>query len=268
MTLISSVSGIRGTVGGKPAKNLTPIDVVLFTSSFAFLIQSKYDFDCSLIVGRDARKSGPMIQELVMNTLIGMGIKVFDIGLTTTPSLEMEILRKKSQGGIIITASHNPENWNALKLLNSRGELISVKDNDEILKIKKNNLFKYSPHDKLGSIFKVNDSINNHITDILNLPIINVSAIKHCNFSGVVDGINSSGGIAVPMLLEKLNVDVKKINCTPNGIFTHNPEPLKENLTELCDIVKKNKSNFGIAVDPDVDRLVFVDEMGEMFGEE
>ena len=139
MTLISSVSGIRGTVGGEPAKNLTPIDVVLFTSSFAFLIQSKYDFDCSLIVGRDARKSGPMIQELVMNTLIGMGIKVFDIGLTTTPSLEMEILRKKSQGGIIITASHNPENWNALKLLNSRGELISVKDNDEILKIKKNN---------------------------------------------------------------------------------------------------------------------------------
>ncbi len=268
MTLISSVSGIRGTVGGEPAKNLTPIDVVLFTSSFAFLIQSKYDFDCSLIVGRDARKSGPMIQELVMNTLIGMGITVFDIGLTTTPSLEMEILRKKSQGGIIITASHNPENWNALKLLNSRGELISVKDNDEILKIKKNNLFKYSPHDKLGSIFKFNDSINNHITDILNLQIINVSAIKHCNFSGVVDGINSSGGIAVPMLLEKLNVDVKKINCTPNGIFTHNPEPLKENLTELCDIVKKNKSNFGIAVDPDVDRLVFVDEMGELFGEE
>ena len=268
MTLISSVSGIRGTVGGKPAKNLTPIDVVLFTSSFAFLVQSKYDFDCSLIVGRDARKSGPMIQELVMNTLIGMGITVFDIGLTTTPSLEMEILRKKSQGGIIITASHNPENWNALKLLNSRGELISMKDNDEILKIKENKLFKYSPHDKLGSIIKVNDAINNHITDILNLPIINVSAIKYCNFSGVVDGINSSGGIAVPMLLEKLNVNVKKINCVPNGIFTHNPEPLKENLTELCDIVKKNKSNFGIAVDPDVDRLVFVDEMGEMFGEE
>ena len=268
MTLISSVSGIRGTVGGEPAKNLTPIDVVLFTSSFAFLIQSKYDFDCSLIVGRDARKSGPMIQELVMNTLIGMGITVFDIGLTTTPSLEMEILRKKSQGGIIITASHNPENWNALKLLNSRGELISMKDNDEILKIKENKLFKYSPHDKLGSIIKVNDAINNHINDILNLPIINVSAIKHCNFSGVVDGINSSGGIAVPMLLEKLNVDVKKINCTPNGIFTHNPEPLKENLTELCDVVKKNKSNFGIAVDPDVDRLVFVDEMGELFGEE
>ena len=268
MALISSVSGIRGTVGGEPAKNLTPIDVVLFTSSFAFLVQSKYDFDCSLIVGRDARKSGPMIQELVMNTLIGMGITVFDIGLTTTPSLEMEILRKKSQGGIIITASHNPENWNALKLLNSRGELISMKDNDEILKIKENKLFKYSLHDKLGSIIKVNDAINNHITEILNLPIINASAIKHCNFSGVIDGINSSGGIAVPMLLEKLNVNVKKINCAPNGIFTHNPEPLKENLTELCGIVKKNKSNFGIAVDPDVDRLVFVDEMGELFGEE
>ena len=268
MTLISSVSGIRGTIGGKPGKNLTPIDVVLFTSSFAFLIQSKYDFGCSLIVGRDARKSGPMIQELVMNTLIGMGIKVFDIGLTTTPSIEMEILRKKSQGGIIITASHNPENWNALKLLNSRGELISLKDNEEILKIKEKKLYTYSAHDKLTSIIKVNDAINNHITDILNLPIINVSAIKHCNFSVVVDGINSTGGVAVPMLLEKLNVDVKKINCAPNGIFTHNPEPLKENLTELCDIVKKNKSNFGIAVDPDVDRLVFVDETGELFGEE
>lgn len=268
MTLIASVSGIRGTIGGDVHNNLTPVDIVAFAAAYAGWLKTTQVSPCKVVVGRDARISGAMVQQLVQQTLIASGIDVLDVGLSTTPTVEMEVIRQKADGGIILTASHNPKEWNALKLLNSKGEFISGEDGKIILDTIENQTFDFVDVDTLGSISFVDDALEAHIDCILNLPTVDVDAIKANRFSVVVDGVNSTGGIAVPLLLEKLGVQVTKIHCDPNGYFPHNPEPLKEHLTDLSEAVQQNRAHFGIAVDPDVDRLVFMDETGELFGEE
>lgn len=268
MTLIKSVSGIRGTIGGSVENNLTPIDVVKFAAAYGSWVKSIHKSSVQVVVGRDARISGPMVQHLVQQTLIGLGIDVIDVGLSTTPTVEMEVIRQQAAGGIILTASHNPKQWNALKLLNSKGEFISQKDGEILMKHIADQSFDFAQIDDLGKITVVDDALAAHIDAILKLDLVDVDAIKDANFSVVVDGVNSSGGIAVPLLLEKLGVNTIKIHCTPNGEFPHNPEPLKEHLSDLTEAVTSNKTHLGIAVDPDVDRLVFVDEHGVLFGEE
>ncbi|CAI8279726.1 MAG: Phosphomannomutase/phosphoglucomutase [Bacteroidota bacterium] len=219
-------------------------------------------------MGRDARISGPMVQQLVQQTLIGLGINVIDVGLSTTPTVEMEVVRQNAQGGIILTASHNPKQWNALKLLNSKGEFISSDDGKALMQHLEAQSYDFASVDDLGVISSVDDALEAHIDAILALDLVDVDAIQAAQFSVVVDGVNSSGGVAVPMLLDKLGVKTSKIHCTPNGDFPHNPEPLKEHLTDLTTAVLDNKADVGIAVDPDVDRLVFMDENGVLFGEE
>ena len=267
MTLIASVSGIRGTIGGEINQNLTPVDVVAFAAAYGSWIKTKYS-SATVVVGRDARTSGPMVQTFVQQTLVSLGIDVIDVGLSTTPTVEMEVVRKQAQGGIIITASHNPKQWNALKLLNNKGEFISAEDGFELMQYVNDQSFKFVGVDELGKISVVTDALTAHMDAILSLPLVNVAAIKAARFSAVVDGVNSSGGVAVPMLLEQLGVKVHKIHCTPNGAFPHNPEPLKEHLVDLSDAVTEEHADLGIAVDPDVDRLVFIDENGLLFGEE
>ena len=267
MTLIASVSGIRGTIGGEINNNLTPINVVAFAAAYGSWLKIKHS-SVTVVVGRDARISGPMVQSLVQMTLVGLGIDVIDIGLSTTPTVEMEVVRKQAQGGIVITASHNPKHWNALKLLNSKGEFINVDEGVELMQYVKEQSFDFVGVDGLGKISIVSDAISAHIDSIISLPQVNVSAIKSAGFSVVVDGVNSSGGIAVPLLLEQLGVKVHKIYCTPNGEFPHNPEPLEEHLSDLSNEVTAQRADLGIAVDPDVDRLVFIDENGLFFGEE
>ena len=269
MTLIKSISGIRGTIGGKVGDNLTPIDVVKFTSAYGMWIkQQRNKENYRIVVGRDARISGEMVQSLVMNTLVGMGIHVIDLGLSTTPTVEVAVPMEHADGGIILTASHNPKQWNALKLLNQKGEFLSGADGEEILRLAESDDLSFSEVDDLGKI-TVNDAyIELHIDEVLNLPLVNKDAIEKAKFKVVVDGVNSTGGIAIPRLLDRLGVHAVELYCDPTGHFPHNPEPLKEHLTDLSEMVVKEHADFGIVVDPDVDRLAFMSEDGEMFGEE
>lgn len=278
--LITSISGIRGTIGGKSGENLTPIDVISFVSAFGSWIQQSGDFTTVkspdkkyqkkpiIVVGRDARKSGDMILNLVVNTLIGLGINVINLDLATTPTVEMQVISNAADGAIIITASHNPKEYNGLKMLNAYGEFLSISDGQEILDLVAENNDTFAAVDNLGKITISDKHTAEHIQSILDLDLVDVDLIKSKKYKVVLDAINSVGGIAVPMLLEKLGVEVIKLHGEPNGEFAHKPEPLEKNLGELKSLVKKTKANLGIAVDPDVDRLVFIDEHSEMFGEE
>lgn len=269
MTLIKSISGIRGTIGGKVGENLTPIDAVKFASAYGVWLKQQRDKEhYKVVVGRDARISGQMIQNLVMNTLVGLGIHIVDIGLSTTPTVEVAVPLEHADGGIILTASHNTKQWNALKLLNAKGEFIDNFEGAKILEIAESDNMIFSDVDNLGKITKNKAYIDLHIIEVLDLDLVTVNAIEEARFKVVVDGVNSTGGIAIPLLLERLGVDVVKLYCEPNGHFPHNPEPLKEHLGDLSEAVKKHNADFGIVVDPDVDRLAFMDENGEMFGEE
>ncbi len=269
MTLIKSISGIRGTIGGAPGDNLTPVDAVKFASAYGtFLKQNLQKEKLTVVIGRDARISGPMIHNLVANTLIGLGIDVIDLGLSTTPTVEVAVPLEKADGGIILTASHNPKQWNALKLLNAKGEFLSGADGAKIMEIAENDAFAFASVDDLGTITENDAYMDIHIDEVLNLPLVDAEAVKAAKFKVVVDGVNSSGGIIIPKLLEQMGVECVKLYCTPDGHFPHNPEPLKEHLGDICRLVVEEKADFGIVVDPDVDRLAFISEDGEMFGEE
>lgn len=274
MTLIKSISGIRGTIGGKVGDNLTPVDAVKFASAYGtWLKNSNPDKNeggnkLKVVVGRDARISGPMIHNLVVNTLIGLGIDVIDLGLSTTPTVEIAVPLEQADGGIILTASHNPKQWNALKLLNAKGEFLNGIEGEKILVIAEAEAFDFSDVDSLGEITENDAYMDIHIDEVLNLPLVDVEAVKAAKFKVVVDGVNSSGGIIIPKLLELMGVEVVKLYCNPNGHFPHNPEPLKEHLTDISELVVTEKADLGVVVDPDVDRLAFICEDGEMFGEE
>ena len=270
MTLIKSISGIRGTIGGRVNDGLTPIDAVKFAAAYGiWLINSAADQKIKVVIGRDARISGPMISDLVVATLIGLGIDVINLGLSTTPTVEIAVPLENANGGIILTASHNPKQWNALKLLNEKGEFISSKDGEEVLHIAENELFNFCDVDSIGKVSHNDSYLQKHIDAILALPLINVAAIKKANFKIVVDAVNSSGGIFVPALLKALGVDqVIELYCNPTGDFPHNPEPLPAHLVDLSKKIIETSADFGLTVDPDVDRLAFVCEDGSMFGEE
>ncbi len=270
MALIKSISGIRGTIGGKPDETLSPLDIVRFSAAYGtWLLQQNNSV--KVVIGRDGRISGPMVQNLVVNTLIALGIDVVDVDLSTTPTVEMAVVFHKANGGIIITASHNPKEWNALKLLNYKGEFISANDGATILDIAAKNLYSFATVDKLGTYTKDDSVLQQHIEAIINYPLVDIAAIKKAKFKIVLDAINSSGAIAVPTLLKALGVapkDIIIVNEEVTGKFAHNPEPLPQHLTELCTTVVKQNAHIGIAVDPDVDRLCFVCEDGSLFGEE
>lgn len=269
MTLIKSISGIRGTIGGKVGDNLTPVDAVKFASAYGtFLKNNTSKEKLTVVIGRDARISGPMIHNLVVNTLIGLGINVIDLGLSTTPTVEVAVPLEKADGGIILTASHNPKQWNALKLLNEKGEFLSGDDGAKILEIAEAEAFDFSDVDNLGEITPNDAYMDIHIDEVLNLPLVDIEAVKAAKFKVVVDGVNSSGGIIIPKLLKQMGVEVVELYCEPNGHFPHNPEPLKEHLTDISELVVKEKADLGVVVDPDVDRLAFISDDGEMFGEE
>ena len=268
MALIKSISGIRGTIGGKSGEALTPVDVVKFSAAFGSWIKEKSG-KASIVIGRDARPSGDMVSRLVAATLQGLGIDVVDLGLSTTPTVEMAVTEEGAGGGIIITASHNPVQWNALKLLNGKGEFISGDDGAEVLQIAEEESFQFAEVKKLGSYELKEGYLEKHIEKILALPLVDVEAIKKRNFSIAVDAVNSTGGIAVPMLLKALGVKkIKEFYCEPNGLFPHNPEPLPEHLTHICNEISHGKYDLGIVVDPDVDRLALISDNGEPFGEE
>lgn len=269
MTLIKSISGIRGTIGGKPSDNLTPLDAVKFAAAYGIWLKeySKKD-NLKVVIGRDARLSGEMIQNLVVSTLVGLGIDVVDLNLSTTPTVEIAVPLENADGGIILTASHNPKQWNALKLLNEKGEFLNAAEGAKILEIAEKEDFEFAEVDDLGEITKNDAYIDIHIDEVLALPLVDKETIRKAKFKVVVDGVNSTGGIAIPALLEELGVEVVKLYCDPTGHFPHNPEPLKEHLGDICDLVVKEKADFGIVVDPDVDRLAFISNDGEMFGEE
>ncbi len=269
MTLIKSISGIRGTIGGAQGENLTPIDAVMYGAAYGTWVKKQIEKESyRVVVGRDARLSGNMIQQLVINTLVGLGIDVINLDLSTTPTVEIAVVMEKADGGIILTASHNPKQWNALKLLNAKGEFLDAAAGQEILDIAQGANMLFATVDNLGKVTRNDAYIDLHIDEILALDLVNVKAIKAANFKVVVDAVNSTGGIAIPLLLEALGVHPVKLFCTPNGEFPHNPEPLKEHLGDLMHEVVSQGADFGIVVDPDVDRLAFVDEKGEMFGEE
>lgn len=269
MSLIKSISGIRGTIGGNPGDNLTPLDVVKFSAAYgSWLKKYSNKEDVKVVVGRDARISGKMVQELSMNTLTALGIDVVDIGLSTTPTVEIAVPMEKADGGIIFTASHNPKQWNALKLLNEKGEFLDAEQGKLILELAEAENFNFSEVDQLGEITLIDDYIDRHIDEVLKLKLVEPEKIKAANFKVVVDAVNSTGGIALPALLKKLGVEVVELYCEPNGHFPHNPEPLKEHLTDISNLVVKEKADLGLVVDPDVDRLAIIDENGEMFGEE
>ncbi|KAA5544002.1 phosphoglucosamine mutase [Adhaeribacter rhizoryzae] len=268
MALIKSISGIRGTIGGKAGEALTPLDVVKFTAAYGtWILQSNQN--STVVVGRDARISGDMINKLVCATLQGLGINVIDVGLSTTPTVEMTVPAENAAGGIILTASHNPRQWNALKLLNNKGEFISDSEGKLLLQLAEQEAFDFAPVSKLGTYTQNQDAMQRHINAILDLPLVDVEAIKARDFKIVIDAVNSTGGIAVPMLLEALGVtQIEKLYCEPDGNFPHNPEPLPENLHEISKLIEKGRFDLGIVVDPDVDRLALVCEDGSMFGEE
>lgn len=269
MTLIKSISGIRGTIGGKPNDNLTPVDVVRFAAAYGTYILSQTNVSkAKVVIGRDARISGSMFQALVSNTLIGLGIDVIDLGMATTPTVEMVVPKENAQGGIILTASHNPKQWNALKLLDSKGEFLNAEAGAHILDIADKENFDFASVDDLGKISKNNTSLEMHIQEVINHPLVTVDKIKASGLKIVVDGVNSIGGIAIPALLKEFDLEVIELYCEPNGQFPHNPEPLKEHLGALSEKVIETGADLGIVVDPDVDRLAFMDENGEMFGEE
>ena len=272
MTLIKSISGIRGTIGGSVGDNLTPVDAVKFASAYGTFLKNSQPANRSsrlkVVIGRDARISGPMIHNLVMNTLIGLGIDVIDLGLSTTPTVEISVPMESADGGIILTASHNPKQWNALKLLNSKGEFLSGAAGELILEIAESESFHFSDVDSLGKITTHETYMDIHIEAVLRLPLVNSKAVAKRKFKVVVDGVNSSGGIIIPKLLARMGVECVELYCEPNGHFPHNPEPLKEHLSDICKMVVLEQADFGIVVDPDVDRLAFISNDGEMFGEE
>jgi len=270
MTLIKSISGFRGTIGGQAGVNLTPIDAVLFAAAYGTWLKNQTsDQTIRVVIGRDARISGPMVSNLVANTLIGLGIHVIDLGLSTTPTVEIAVPLEKAHGGIILTASHNPKQWNALKLLNHRGEFLSAQAGAEVLALSEAGIFDFASVDELGTHTHDDSYLSKHIDSILALPLVNRSAIAAANFKVVVDAVNSSGGIFVPALLDALGVtQVTKLYCEPTGHFPHNPEPLPEHLGDLSNEIKSTQADLGITVDPDVDRLAMVCEDGSMFGEE
>ncbi len=271
MSLIKSISGIRGIIGGNPGNFLTPIDIVKFASAYGtWILHRNKNNKCKVVIGRDARISGEMVNSLVCATLCGLGIDVIDTGLSTTPTVEMAVVMENAQGGIILTASHNPKQWNALKLLNEKGEFISGADGSKVLELAENDMqISFAEVDHLGVISKDSSFIQKHIDAILALPLVDVESIKKRNFNVVIDCVNSSGGIVLPILLKALGVsNVTELFCEPNGKFPHNPEPLPEHLKDIAAEVVKQKSDLGIVVDPDVDRLALVCEDGSMFGEE
>ncbi|MBL7898298.1 MAG: phosphoglucosamine mutase, partial [Crocinitomicaceae bacterium] len=270
MTLIKSISGIRGTIGGKVGEALTPVDTVKFASAYGtWLKKRNKGKSVKVILGRDARLSGKMVSDLVIYTLQGLGIDVVDLDFSTTPTVEVAVPFENAQGGIIITASHNPKQWNALKLLNEKGEFISDKDGKEVLDIAEKEDFDFADVDSLGKVTEIETYIQKHIQAILSLKLVRADLIRRCNFKVVVDGVNSTGGLFVPALLHALGVnDVVELYCEPTGHFPHNPEPLPEHLTDIISKVKETKAHLGIVVDPDVDRLAFVCEDGTLFGEE
>jgi phosphomannomutase len=269
MTLIKSISGIRGTIGGNIGDNLTPIDVVKFAAAYGMWIKEQRNKNnYSVVIGRDARISGEMIQNLVINTLIGMGIDVVNLNLSTTPTVEIAVPMEHADGGIILTASHNPKQWNALKLLDANGEFLNAKHSQRVLDLAASENIAFSDVNALGKMTVNAAYFDLHIDAVLDLDLVNIEAIRKSRFKVVVDGVNSTGGIVVPMLLERLGVTPIRLYCRPDGHFPHNPEPLKQHLTDLSEKVLSTGADFGIAVDPDVDRLAFMDEKGELFGEE
>ncbi|MHC2992981.1 phosphoglucosamine mutase [Pontibacter sp. HJ8] len=268
MALIKSISGIRGTIGGQAGDALTPVDVVKFAAAFGTWVLQTTNNN-TIVVGRDARISGDMVNKLVCATLQGLGIHIIDLGLSTTPTVEMAVPDRKAGGGIILTASHNPKQWNALKLLNQKGEFISDEEGKLVLELAEQEAFDFAQVNDLGSYQQSDEDLKKHIDAILALPLVDVEAIKAKDFSVAIDCVNSSGGIAVPMLLEALGVNkIEKLFCEPDGNFAHNPEPLPENLREISRVIEKGKFDLGIVVDPDVDRLALINEDGSMFGEE
>ena len=269
MTLIKSISGIRGTIGGRPGDNLTPIDAVKFAAAYGVWLKEYAKKEkLTVVIGRDARLSGEMIQNLVVSTLVGLGIDVIDLDLSTTPTVEIAVPLEKADGGIILTASHNPKQWNALKLLNEKGEFLDAAQGAKILEIAEKEAFNFSEVDDLGTVNRNDSYIDIHIDEVLDLSLVDADVIRAAKFKVVVDGVNSTGGIAIPKLLKELGVEVVELYCDPTGHFPHNPEPLKEHLGDICELVVKEKADFGIVVDPDVDRLAFITNEGEMFGEE
>ena len=269
MTLIKSISGIRGTIGGNVGDNLTPIDVVKFAAAYGMWIKEQRNKNnYSVVIGRDARISGEMIQNLVISTLIGMGIDVVNLNLSTTPTAEIAVPMEHADGGIILTASHNPKQWNALKLLDANGEFLNAKHSQRVLDLAASENIAFSDVHSLGKMTVNAAYFDLHIDAVLDLDLVNIEAIRKSRYKVVVDGVNSTGGIVVPMLLERLGVTPINLHCTPDGHFPHNPEPLKQHLTDLSEKVLSTGADFGIAVDPDVDRLAFMDEKGELFGEE
>ena len=270
MALIKSISGIRGTIGGAVGDNLTPVDIVKFTSAYAAYIggMAGEGRRIKIVVGRDARLSGAMVQQLVVGTLTGCGADVIDTGLCTTPGVEMAVTRFGADGGIILTASHNPRQWNALKLLDSHGEFLNAAAGAEILRMAASEDFSYANVDRLGRVIERVDFTAQHIADVLTLPLVDAAAVRARRFRVVVDAVNSVGGIVIPQLLKELGCEVICLNCEPTGEFAHNPEPLPENLTGIAEAVVREKADLGIVVDPDVDRLALVNEDGSMFGEE
>ena len=273
MTLIKSISGIRGTIGGKPGNGLTPIDIVKFTAAYTVWAKQQAEAEghqgrFKIVTGRDARISGPMVQQIVLGTLVGMGVDVVDIGLATTPTVEMAVVAEKAQGGLILTASHNPKQWNALKLLDSKGEFLDDKNGKLVLSIADSDGFSFAEVDDLGSVTK-KDYTEYHIGKVLELPLVDVEAIRNKNFKISIDCVNSVGGIVIPKLLKALGVaEIIELYCEPDGHFPHNPEPLPEHLTEISEVTKAHGANLGFVVDPDVDRLAIINEDGSMFGEE
>ena len=269
MTLIKSISGIRGTIGGGVGDNLTPIDTVKFTTAFAKLL-AEYNPGKRLrvVVGRDARLSGEMVENLVVGTLLGCGVDVINVGLCTTPGVEVAVVAKGADGGIILTASHNPKQWNALKLLGSAGEFLSDAEGKRVLALAESDDLTYAQIDEIGVVEECSDFNDEHIDKVLALDLVDVEAVRSAGFKVVVDAVNSVGGVVIPRLLERMGVEVVKLNCEPTGQFAHNPEPIPENLTEISEVVRTVGADLGVVVDPDVDRLALVQETGEMFGEE
>ena len=269
MTLIKSISGIRGTIGGKPGDTLNPLDIVKFTSAYAtFIRRSGKSKSNTIVVGRDGRISGDMVRNIVCGTLMGIGYDVVNIGMATTPTTELAVAMEQAAGGIIITASHNPRQWNALKLLNEKGEFLTAADGEEVLAIAEREDFEYASVDNLGKYTEDNSFNQRHIDSVLNLKLVDREAIKNAHFKVLVDAVNSVGGIIMPQFLDALGVEYKVLNGEPTGDFAHNPEPLAKNLGEIMGEMAKGGYDLGIVVDPDVDRLVFISENGEMFGEE
>ena len=269
MTLIKSISGIRGTIGGEVGENLTPIDIVKFTIAYTRFIAGKNNAKrLRIVVGRDARISGEMVNDIIEGTLLGCGVDVINVGLCTTPGTEMAVITHKADGGIIITASHNPKQWNALKLLNEKGEFLNAAEGQQVLTLAEQEDFLFPDVENIGKVISREDFNPTHIDQVLALKLVDVEKVKARKFKVVVDAVNSIGGVVIPALLEKLGCEVVKLNCEPNGQFAHNPEPLPQNLTEISEVIVREKADLGVVVDPDVDRLALVNEDGTMFGEE